>query len=413
MMKHRKYLEIAFLSWRAITAAPLRTIITSLIISFGIMALVGILSATDALKQSLETNFTNLGANTLTVRNSQGGFFVGGADYRKNPKITYRQAEAFKKRMDFPGSVTSLTYVASGTAKLVFENITTNPNNMVTATDENYLITGGFELAEGRNFTADDVHAGRNYTILGNETRRDLFGEGQAVGKVIKIQGQPYLVVGVLAEKGNSGLFSGDRGAWVTLTYARSHFSGGVPNYTISTMSPSAPLLTAVEGKSMAIMRSIRKLSPRERDNFSIMRSDSIAKSLIENLSMVTVVAFIIGIITLLGASIALMNIMLVSVTERTREIGTRKAIGATRQSITQQFLTEAIIITQLGGWTGILFGIVIGNVVAQQIGGYFFIPWGWIAVAFIMSVGVGLVSGWYPAKKAAELDPVEALRYE
>ncbi len=413
MMKHRKYLETAFLSWRAITAAPLRTILTSLIISFGIMALVGILSATDALKQSLESNFTSLGANTLTVRSSQGGFFVGGADYRENPKITYRQAEAFKKRMDFPGSITSLSYVASGTAKLAYENITTNPNNMVTATDENYLITGGFELAEGRNFTADDVYAGRNYTILGNETRRDLFGEGPAVGKVIKIQGQPYLVVGVLAEKGNSGLFSGDRGAWVTLTYARSHFSGGVPNYTISTMSPSAPLLTAVEGRAMAIMRSVRKLSPRERDNFSIMRSDSIAKSLIENLSMVTVVAFIIGIITLLGASIALMNIMLVSVTERTKEIGTRKAIGATRQSITQQFLTEALIITQLGGWTGILFGIAIGNVVAQQIGGHFFIPWGWIAVAFLMSVGVGLISGWYPAKKAAELDPVEALRYE
>ncbi|MGB2290207.1 MAG: ABC transporter permease, partial [Schleiferiaceae bacterium] len=174
-MKHRKYLETAFLSWRAITAAPLRTILTSLIISFGIMALVGILSATDALKQSLESNFTSLGANTLTVRSSQGGFFVGGADYRENPKITYRQAEAFKKRMDFPGSITSLTYVASGTAKLAYENIATNPNNMITATDENYLITGGFELAEGRNFTADDVYAGRNYTILGNETRRDLF----------------------------------------------------------------------------------------------------------------------------------------------------------------------------------------------------------------------------------------------
>jgi putative ABC transport system permease protein len=128
---------------------------------------------------------------------------------------------------------------------------------------------------------------------------------------------------------------------------------------------------------------------------------------------MVTKVAFIIGIITLLGASIALMNIMLVSVTERTREIGTRKAIGATKRSITQQFLTEAIIITQLGGWTGILFGIVIGNVVAKQIGGHFFIPWTWIIVAFVMSVGVGLLAGWYPAKKAADLDPVEALRYE
>lgn len=178
-------------------------------------------------------------------------------------------------------------------------------------------------------------------------------------------------------------------------------------------MAPSASFIPAVEGRAIQIMRSVRKLSPKEEDNFFIVHSDSVANSLLENLGMVTVVAFIIGIITLLGASIALMNIMLVSVTERTREIGTRKAIGATRQSITQQFLTEALIITQLGGWTGILFGIAIGNVVAQQIGGDFFIPWGWIIVAFLMSVGVGLISGWYPAKKAAELDPVEALRYE
>ena len=412
-MKHRKYLETAGLGWNAIKASPLRTVLTSLIISFGIMALVGILSATDALKQTLETNFTSLGANTLTVRSSQGGFFVGGAEYRENPKITYRQAEAFKKRMDYPGAITSITYIAGGTAKLAYENIATNPNNMVTAVDENYLITGGFELSEGRNFTSDDVFSGRNYTILGNETKKTLFGDAPATGKMIKIQGKPYMVVGVLAEKGNSGMFSGDRGAWVTLTYARSNFTAGVPNYVISTMAPNAQLLNAVEGHATALMRSVRKLSPKERDNFSIVRSDSVAKSLIENLSMVTKVAFIIGIITLLGASIALMNIMLVSVTERTREIGTRKAIGATKRSITQQFLTEAIIITQLGGWTGILFGIAIGNVVAQQIGGHFFIPWVWIIVAFIMSVGVGLLAGWYPAKKAADLDPVEALRYE
>jgi putative ABC transport system permease protein len=413
MMKHRKYLETAFLSWRAITAAPLRTILTSLIISFGIMALVGILSATDALKQSLESNFTSLGANTLSVRNSEGDFFVGGAKYRENPKITYREAEAFKKRMDYPGSTTSLSYVASGTAKLSLGGTVTNPNNLITAADENYLITGGFELSEGRNFTADDVFAGRNYTILGHETYTDLFGKLPAAGKVIKIQGKPYLVIGVLAEKGSSGLFSGDRGAWITLNHARSNFNSGTPNYTISTMAPSASFIPAVEGRAIQIMRSVRKLSPKEEDNFFIVHSDSVANSLLENLGMVTVVAFIIGIITLLGASIALMNIMLVSVTERTREIGTRKAIGATRQSITQQFLTEALIITQLGGWTGILFGIAIGNVVAQQIGGDFFIPWGWIIVAFLMSVGVGLISGWYPAKKAAELDPVEALRYE
>lgn len=412
-MKRSAFRETVALAWTAITASPLRTILTSLIISFGIMALVGILSATDALKQSLESNFTSLGANTLTIRNSRGGFFVSNADYRQNPKITYREALGFKERMDFPGSKTSLTYIASGIAKLTFENQSTNPNTLITATDENYMYTGGFELSEGRNFTADDIYSGRNYTILGSETKFDLFNDAPAVGRTIRIQGKPYLVVGVLAEKGSSGMFSGDRGAWVTLNYARANFSGGNPNYTLSVNAPSAETLDAVQGQCMALMRSVRKLAPKERDNFGITRSDSIAKSLIENLSMVTSGAFIIGSITLLGASIALMNIMLVSVTERTREIGTRKAIGATKKAISSQFLSEAVMITQLGGWAGIIFGIIIGNVVANQIGGHFFIPWTWIIVAFIISVGVGIVAGWYPANKASELDPVEALRYE
>lgn len=405
--------EIIVLAWSAIKAHPLRTILTSLIISFGIMALVGILSATDALKQSLESNFTNLGANTLTIRSNANGFFVDGAERRRNPGITYREAQGFKERFEYPGAVTSLTYVAWGTGVLTQGNVKTNPNQMITAVDENYLITGGFELGEGRNFTADDVFRGSNYVILGSETKTTLFGQESAVGKPIRINGKPYVVTGVLAEKGNSGMFSGDRGAWVPLTTARANIPSSTQNYTISINAPSAMDLDAVEGKATATMRSVRKLAPRERTNFSIMRSDSMAKSLLENLSMVTAGAFIIGIITLLGASIALMNIMLVSVTERTREIGTRKAIGATKRAISFQFLGEAVMITQLGGWTGIIIGIVIGNVVANTIGGHFFIPWVWIVTAFFLSVFVGVAAGFYPANKAAQLNPVDALRYE
>lgn len=412
-MKRRAFIESITLAWTAIKASPLRTTLTSLIISFGIMALVGILSATDALKQSLESNFTSLGANTLTIRNNGGGFFVNNAEYRSNPEISYREGASFKERMKDSEAKTSLTYIASGTAKITYKAKSTNPNTLITATDENYMYTGGFDLEEGRNFNADDVYSGRNYTILGSETKTTLFGDDSAVGNTIRIQGKPYLVVGVLAEKGNSGMFSGDRGAWVTLNYARANFSGGVPNYTLSVNAPSAATLDAVQDQCVSLMRSVRKLKPKERDNFAITRSDSVAKSLIENLNMVTTGAFIIGSITLLGASIALMNIMLVSVTERTREIGTRKAIGATKRAISSQFLGEAVMITQLGGWTGIVFGIIIGNVVANQIGGHFFIPWLWITVAFFISVGVGIVAGWYPASKAAQLDPVEALRYE
>lgn len=412
-MNYSYFKEIVALSWQSIVAQPLRTTLTSLIISFGIMALVGILSATDALKQNLEKNFTSLGANTLTIRANQGGFFVGGAERRRNPEISYRDAQSFKSRMEYPGALTSLTYVPTGNAKLSYGSMTTNPNNMVTAADENYMTTGGFELAEGRNFTADDVFSGRNYAILGSATKFDLFGDQLAAGSSIRINGKPYLVVGVLMEKGSSGFFSGDRGVWIPLTNARANFSSNNPSYTLSVNAPSAETLDGVEGKCTALMRSVRKLGPKERTNFQIVRSDSMAKSLLENLGMVTSGAFIIGAITLLGASIALMNIMLVSVTERTKEIGTRKAIGATKKSITYQFLGEAVVITQLGGWTGIVIGIIIGNIVAKLIGADFFIPWLWIVVAFIMSVGVGILAGWYPANKAAQLNPVDALRYE
>ncbi|MEY2962941.1 MAG: hypothetical protein RL754_202 [Bacteroidota bacterium] len=412
-MKRSDFLENIRLAWTAIMAQPLRTTLTSLIISFGIMALVGILSATDALKQSLESNFTNLGANTLTVQSNAGGFFVNGADRRRNPNITFREAQGFKERFEYHQAAVSISYPAWGTAKLVYKNTSTNPNQMIMAVDENYLITGGYDLSEGRNFTPDDVFRGSYYTILGSGTKTTLFGDSPAVGKTVRINGKPYIVTGVLAEKGSSGMFSGDRGAWVPLTTARSAIPSNSQPYSISIKAPGAEHLDKVEDKAYAIMRSIRKLAPKERTNFAVVRSDSMAKSLLENLGMVTTGAFIIGIITLLGASIALMNIMLVSVTERTREIGTRKAIGATKRAISAQFLGEALMITQLGGWAGIAIGIAIGNVVANQIGGHFFIPWLWIIVAFVMSVIVGVAAGFYPANKAAQLDPVEALRYE
>jgi putative ABC transport system permease protein len=262
-MKHRKYMETASLGWNAIKASPLRTVLTSLIISFGIMALVGILSATDALKQTLETNFTNLGANTITVRHDAGGFFIDGADRRRNPTISYREAQLFKKRFDLQNSPVSISYPAWGTAKLTFENTSTNPNQMIMAVDENYLKTGGFDLSEGRNFSSDDVFRGSYYAILGAQTKQSLFGDQPASGKIIRINGKPYTVVGILAEKGSSGMFSGDRGAWVPLTTARAAIPSNSQPYVISITAPSAQQLEAVEGRAHAIMRSVRNCPRR------------------------------------------------------------------------------------------------------------------------------------------------------
>lgn len=386
-----------------------------LIIAIGITALVGILSAIDAIKNGINNNFTSMGANTFTIRNADINIRVGrkGRKAKTFNNIKFKEALRFKNEFNFP-VITSVSTLASMASRVRYENKKTNPNIQVFGSDENYILTAGYDLEQGRNFNAYEVNSGAPIVIIGKDIEKALFSENQsALDKLIKIGASRYKVVGILKSKGNSAGFGGDKLCIIPLTNARQYFGGQDMSFTINVLTKSSSMLDNILNEAKATFRRIRKIPTTGVDNFDIVKSDNLASILIKDLKTVTLGATIIGLITLLGAAIGLMNIMLVSVTERTREIGVRKALGATQQAIKYQFLIESVVICVMGGLIGILFGIIIGNVISFALSTGFFIPWFWIITGVIICIVVGLLSGYLPAKRASQLDPIESLRFE
>ncbi len=386
-----------------------------LIISIGIMALVGILSAIDAIKNGINDNFTSMGANTFTIRNADVNIRVGrkGRKAKSYEPISYKEAVRFKNEFEYP-ALTSVSTMASFSARLKFGSIKTNPNIQVFGGDENYILTSGYELEKGRNFTPAEIVGSTHITLIGKDVETALFGlKGNAVDKFIKIGSGRYKVIGVLKPKGNSAGFGGDKISVIPLNTARQYFGRPDMSFTINVLTKNSLLVDILLHEAEGVFRKIRKIPITAHSDFDIVKSDNLANILIGNLQKVTMGATIIGLITLLGAAIGLMNIMLVSVTERTREIGIRKAMGATQTIIKNQFLIESVVICVMGGLIGILFGIVIGNFISFALDTGFFIPWFWIITGVIICIVVGLLSGYLPAKRASKLDPIDSLRFE
>ncbi len=400
---------------RSIRSQLLRTILTALIIAIGITSLVGILTSIDAISGSISSNFSSMGSNTFSIRNRGSSIRIGkrGKKAKNHPRIKYQEAIDFKERYEYP-AIVSVSTRATALATLKHEFEKTNPNIFVFGIDENYLTTSGYEIEIGRNFTVHDNRYGSHGVIIGKEIQTSLFPNGEdPLNKTISIGPGKYKVIGVLKSKGSSMGFSGDKNAFIPLTNARQYFPSANPSFLINVMVSTPEELDPAIGEATGTFRVIRMDKIGREESFETNRSDNFSQLLIENLSMVRVFATIIGLITLLGAAIGLMNIMLVSVTERTREIGIRKAIGASSTTIRNQFLIEAVVICQLGGILGIVLGIIIGNLVGNLVGGSFIIPWNWMILGVSLCVGVGLTSGFYPAYKASKLDPIESLRYE
>jgi len=398
----------------AIRSHLLRTILTILIIAFGIMALVGILTAIESIKSSISSNFARLGANTFSIRNHSMRFH--GGEGNKNihyRNITYQEAVDFKERFSFPATVSIYTR-GSEMATVKYKSEKSNPNISVLGTDENYLLTAGYEIGRGRNFSMNELQNGSYVALVGSEIIKTLFKKGEEpLDQLFTIGPAKFKLIGILKEKGTSMGFSGDKTCIIPIKNLRQFIAGTDLSYTINVMAQNSQSIDVAISEAKGLFRTIRKVPLSEKDNFEVEKSDNLAQMLMSNIQYVTLAATIIGLITLLGAAIGLMNIMLVSVTERTREIGIRKATGATSKMIRNQFLVEAIVIGQLGGLVGILLGMLAGNLMSMLLESPFIIPWVWILSGILLCLAVGLISGIYPAIKAARLDPIEALRYE
>ena len=408
------YSENVKVALQSVKGNKLRTFLTAIIIAIGITALVGILTSIEAIEGSLNNTFSSMGANSFTIRNRGIGIRIGGGGQRpkRYKSINYRQATEFKSSFTFPAMI-SVNVFASFGATVKYGNEKTNPNISVLGADENYMSSAGYKLASGRNFSQSELDYGTSVVLIGDEIKTRLFPGTDPVNKTIHIGNNKFRIIGVFQAKGSSVGFGGDKVCIIPLLRAKQVMTITNPSYTISVTGDDPARMEAAIGEATSLFRIVRNLKVSDENNFEITKSDAIAQTFIDNLRYVRWGGIVIGTITLIGAAIALMNIMIVSVTERTREIGIRKAIGATPIVIRRQFLIEAIVICLMGGIAGVFMGILIGNLLSMVMGGSFIMPWAWTFLGLTLCIGVGLISGLYPAIKASKLDPVESLRYE
>ncbi|MFD2940466.1 ABC transporter permease [Flavobacterium notoginsengisoli] len=408
----KENIRIAFGS---IKTQLLRTILTVLIIAIGITALVGILTVVSALENTISTNFASMGANTFNINQYENTVRNRGGNEREiiNPIISYPEAVAFKNKYKYPFTETSLSFTATSKAEVKYLDTKTDPEITVVGVDEHFITNSGLETTLGRSFNQFDIENNTYSCVVGSDFEKGLLKDINPIDKIISIRGARFKVIGVLKEKGSTFGNSQDLRVLIPIQVARSLFTAPNINYTVSVMVSKKELLDEAVDNATSTMRRVRKLSPVRDNNFGIGRSDDLINRILGITKYLGWAAWIISVITILGSSIALMNIMIVSVTERTREIGVRKALGAKRSTVAFQFFIETLLIGQIGGLVGIFLGILLGFGIATAMSFVFVIPWVAIFAAFATSFCVALVSGLYPAIKASKLDPIEALRYE
>ena len=405
--------EMVLVALRSIKGQALRTTLTVAIIAIGIMALIAMVTATESLQASVREEFSSLGTQNFTVdQNRSGGMFNGRRALASGP-ITYREAMRFQRERPADFEVT-VSVFGSSTVTAGRNSRRTNPNVSLQGVDDQFLEVSGLSLADGRNMTLGEVELGTPVAIVGQSVVDKLFESWESpVGQQILVGTQKYTIAGVLASRGTSFGMSQDNQLLVPIPCVRRQFSDQGRSYRMTCTVNEAEGLDRAVDLATGLMRQIRQDAPGKPNSFRIRQSNRLVETLMEATQGITIAAAFIGLITLLGAGIGLMNIMLVSVSERTREIGTRKSLGASSQAIRTQFLVEVMVIGQLGGVVGIVLGLLVGNLIAGYFDTAFLIPWVWVTTGVLLCLGTSLASGYYPARMAANLDPIVALGRE
>ena len=404
--------ETLRLALASLSSNRLRSALTMLGIAVGVFSVIGVMTVITALRTNIESGLNVLGANSFQFTKYPAINFSDPRQRFANRRdVTYAEASRFKELM---GDTADVSFVLRrGGRRVSYNDRRTNPDVALIGADENFTRSRNFEIAAGRDIGPDDVEFGRAVVVIGDDIVKKIFPNEDPLGRRVRIDGQTYIVVGLLAPKGSSFGQSQDNNALTPITQYLETYGRTGRSISVNVQAKDQSSLPATLDTAIGTMRLVRHLDPEDPNDFEIFSNDSLIESFNKVASIVAVGAFVISAIALLASGVGVMNIMLVSVTERTKEIGIRKSIGAKRKNILTQFLIEAVLLSMVGGLAGVLVGVLAGNVAAKLLNAAMVFPWGWTIVGLVVCSGIGVTFGFYPAWKAARLDPIEALRYE
>ncbi len=409
--------EILKMAFGSLGVNKLRSALTMAGITIGVFSVIGVMTTVSALRGSIETGLSFLGTNMFQFGKYPVGVVNDGNNRRKiqmRRNITLAQGQRYQKLMDGIADVVCLkVFYQDGVVQAVYQNRKTEPGLTFVGSNEYFVDANQFTIDLGRNLNSVDVALGRPVVVIGQDVLQKLFPAESPLGKRIQVGGRTYEVVGTFANKGSAFGQSQDDIAVIPITRYMSEFGTSRVTVNIATQAPSQELYNDTIDKAITVMRIVRQLKPEDENDFELYSNDSLIAAFAKIADVVRAGALVISGIALMAASVGIMNIMLVSVTERTKEIGIRKSIGARKRSILLQFLIEAVVISVAGGLVGIALGVVTGNILAVMMKASIVFPWDWAAIGLIVCTVIGVGAGLYPALKAASLDPIEALRYE
>ena len=408
--------EILLMAFGALRTNKLRSMLTMSGVAIGVFSVIGVMTAVSAMRGSIETGLSFLGANIFQFARFPSGisFSDDREKYLQRRRITLDQAQRYQALMEGKARFVCLkAFENNAVAQAVSQGHKTNPGITFGGSDDHFIDANQYAIGIGRNLNPGDVELASPVALIGTDIAHRLFPSENPLGKPFKVEGHSFRVVGVFASKGSS--FGQNQDDIVIVPITRFLADNGADGYSvnIATQASTALAYGQTLDRGMLAIRIVRGLRPEQENDFELYSNDSLIAAFSKVADIIGAGAFVISGIALLAAGVGIMNIMLVSVTERTREIGIRKAIGARKGSILGQFLAESTAISLAGGVAGILMGAAAGDAVAAAFKAGVIFPWGWATAAVLACSAIGLVFGLYPAWKAASMDPIEALRYE